>query len=230
LVNVRIALLVEGATERVFLPVLRNFLAFRLQGNMPRLVPDPFDGRLPKEEQLRRRVESLLDKSADAVIALTDVYTGSDDFSDAADAKAKMRQWVGPEGRFHPHAALHEFEAWLLPYWETVKQVAGSNRAQPGPNPERVNHDKPPSRHLAEVFRTGSRGRSYVKTRDALRILKDADLGVAIAVCAELRGLVDTILRLSGGDPLPAGPLTPPATASPLPGRSRSGRPRRPRA
>ena len=30
-------------------------------------------------------------KPADAVIALTDVYTGTDDFTDAADAKAKMR-------------------------------------------------------------------------------------------------------------------------------------------
>jgi hypothetical protein len=31
---------------------------------------------------------------------LTDVYTGTSDFKDAADAKAKMRKWVGEEKRF----------------------------------------------------------------------------------------------------------------------------------
>jgi hypothetical protein len=53
---------------------------------------------------------------ADAVITLTDVYTGANEFKDAADAKDKMRQWVGVNDKFYPHAAQHDFEAWLLPF------------------------------------------------------------------------------------------------------------------
>jgi hypothetical protein len=223
----RIAIMVEGATETVFFPALRRFLEPRLT-RMPRLVPEIFDGRLPKDDRLRRRVKALLDQSADAVIALTDVYTGSGDFADADDAKTKMRQWVGIEPRFYPHVAQHDFEAWLLPYWPTIVQHAGSTRSPPGSNPEQVDHGKSPARHLQEVFRTGSRRRSYVKTRDAVRILRDADLSVAIAACPELRALVDTILKLSGADPLPPGALTPPAAPSPPPARNRSARRPRP--
>jgi hypothetical protein len=57
------------------------------------------------------------------VIALTDVYTGTQphEFQNAEDAKKKMRQWVGDEPRFHPHAAQYDFEAWLLLYFELVR-------------------------------------------------------------------------------------------------------------
>jgi hypothetical protein len=109
--SVRIAILIEGRTEQVFLPVLREFLKPRLEGRMPKLDPLPCDGRIPKEHELRRRVKNLLRDGLDLVIALSDVYTGTKDFHDAADAKAKMKSWVGPEPRFHPHVALHDFEA-----------------------------------------------------------------------------------------------------------------------
>ena len=102
----KIVILVEGQTELAFKPVLREFLSARLPNN-PRLVFRPFKGRLPKERKLKSVVEGHLQGSnrADAVIALTDVYTGTDDFTDAADAKAKMLTWVGPNPKFHPHAA-----------------------------------------------------------------------------------------------------------------------------
>lgn len=78
----------------------------------------------------------------DHVISLTDVYTGSQppDFKDALDAKAKMRQWVGAESRFYPHAAQYDFEAWLLPYWQTIQRLAGHNRQRPPGEPETVNY------------------------------------------------------------------------------------------
>src|ERR1700678_666177 len=115
----KIAILMEGETERVFVPCLREFLNPRLPGKMPRLIANKYDGRIPKQDKLRRVVEALLrgsDPDADHVIALTDVYTGSSDFQNAADAKRKMRSWVGPNDRFHTHVAQHDFEAWLLPY------------------------------------------------------------------------------------------------------------------
>src|SRR6266478_5414784 len=130
----KIAILMEGETERGFLPYVREFLRPRLEGKMPKLAPDIYDGRIPKEARLKRKVEELLrvgDPYADHVIALTDVYTGANDFTDASDAKQKMRYWVGENSRFHPHAAQHDFEAWLLPYWSEIQKLAKSNRTAP---------------------------------------------------------------------------------------------------
>jgi hypothetical protein len=62
-----------------------------------------------------------------------------------------------------------------------------------------VNHGNSPAYRLKEVFRIGSKTDSYIKTRDAGRILKDQDLGVAITACPELRSFVNTIITLSGG-------------------------------
>jgi len=202
----KIAILVEGDTERVFLPHLRSFLARHLAGNMPSLTARTYDGRIPKGEKLRRVVEDLLTKRpapADAVIALTDVYTGSPDFTSAADAKAKMLEWVNKNPRFHPHVAQHDFEAWLLPYWSTIQKLAKHNMSAPSGPPEQVNHDRPPAARIKEIFERGTCRDSYVKPRDALRILKENDLAVAVQACPELKAIVNTIIRLSGGAMLP---------------------------
>ncbi len=197
----RIAILVEGKTETAFKPYLLAFLQTRLPGKVPKLDFVPHDGRIPTGGKLKRVVENLLTdnkRGADAVIALTDVYTGSSppEFATAEDAKTKMREWVGAEQRFHPHVALHDFEAWLLPYWEKIKKLTGSNHKPPGSNPEKVNHVNPPAYRLAQEFRTGPRTDGYVKTRDAGRILKNEDLMVAINACPELKAFVNTIIML----------------------------------
>lgn len=101
----RIALMVEGETEKVFLPYLRGFLEPRLPGKMPRIEVFRYDGRIPKEGQ--------------------------------------------------------------------------------------------------EIFRLGTKGRHYVKTRDAARILRDQDLTVAIQACPELKAMVNTILEQCGGEMIP---------------------------
>lgn len=98
----KICIIVEGKTEKAFMPHLRNYLSRNLSGRMPSLDPVPYDGRIPTGDKLRRVVENLFSdrrNPADHVIALTDVYTGSQppDFLDAADAREKMRQWVGDE-------------------------------------------------------------------------------------------------------------------------------------
>jgi hypothetical protein len=120
----KIAILVEGATELAFRKKLREFLQSRLEQTMPRLDFKPQDGRIPKEGKLQRIVENLIDNDGyDAVIALTDVYTGNQDFKDASDAKNKMMSWVNNNPKFYPHTALHDFEAWLLPYWTTIQML-----------------------------------------------------------------------------------------------------------
>jgi hypothetical protein len=197
----KIALIVEGQTEKVFVPILRNFLSSRLDA-MPKLDPVTQNGRIPKQEKLQRLVQQLLSngsKPADHVIALTDVYTGVQppEFRDAADAKAKMREWVGDESRFHPHAAQYDFEAWLLPYWSAIQRLAGHNATCPSGNPESVNHNRPPAYRIKDIFERGHK-RSYSKTRDATAILRGQDLMTAVTQCPELKAFVNTILRLSG--------------------------------
>ena len=201
----KITIMVEGRTEMAFKPHLRAFLELKLPDKMPQLDMFPYDGRIPKEAKLRRVVENLLTigpRPANAVIALTDVYTGTNDFVDATDAKAKMRHWVGGDNRFHPHVAQYDFEAWLLPYWADIQKLAGHNRKAPSGKPETVNHQHPPSRHISEIFEIGTCRDSYSKARDANRILRGKDLAIAAAQCLELKAFLNTIIKLSGGTEL----------------------------
>ena len=203
----KISIMVEGITEKNFIKgALHRFLESRLSGRTPRLDPVVQGKRIPTGDKLRREVTLLLGghNPADAVIALTDVYTGTTppEFVNAADAKQKMRKWVGAEPRFYPHTAQYEFEAWLLPYWDRLKALSGHNLAAPGPNPETVNHMNPPSKRIEDLFR-GSRRVSYKKTIDASRILRDVDLSLAVEKCRELKALVNTILERCGGETIP---------------------------
>jgi hypothetical protein len=193
---VKITIICEGKTESAFKECLHSFLRSRLAGRMPTLKFDVHHGSIPTGEKLRRVVETLLNtgkEPSDAVIGLTDVYPA---FVDADDAKVKMRQWVGQEPRFHPHAASHDLEAWLLPYWDRITKLAGRDARSPGPHPEQVNHGNPPAHRLASLFEAGSCRDSYNKPRDVKRILKDVDLMIAIAACPELKAFVNTIIRL----------------------------------
>jgi len=155
------------------------------------------DGPIPKEGKLKKIVENLLENKAhDAVIALTDVYTGKPDFKDANDAKEKMRRWVDNNPNFYPHTASHDFEAWLLPYWTTIQKLAKHKRSVPSDSPETVNHQKPPSYLIKEIFKIGTRGKDYNKVIDGMAILKNNDLMIAINACPELKAFVYRIISL----------------------------------
>lgn len=58
--GMKIAIMVEGKTEKAFMPFLREFLRARLANSMPNLDAFPYDGRIPKAEKLKRCVENLL--------------------------------------------------------------------------------------------------------------------------------------------------------------------------
>lgn len=199
----KIAVIVEGETEEKALKeAIIRFLRTRTDITMPSLSMHQQKGRIPKGDALKRLVENFC-RSYDAVIALTDVYTGTADFADAQDAKEKMKQWVGVNDKFHPHVALHDFEAWLIPYWGTIQRISGSNVKAPARPPEQINHGKPPAHFLGEVFMKGGGRTAYSKPRDASKILKDQDLLVSANACPELKSLLNTILTLSGGTVLP---------------------------
>jgi hypothetical protein len=193
----KIAILVEGATEMAFRKKLREFLESRLEQRMPRLDFKPQHGGIPREGKLKRIVENFLDNDGyDAVIALTDVYPGKPDFKDANDAKEKMMTWVDKNPNFYPHTALHDFEAWLLPYWTTIQKRAKHNRSAPSGLPETVNHQKPPSYCIKEIFSLGQCKRDYNKVIDGKAILKNNDLMIAIKACPELKAFVYRIISL----------------------------------
>lgn len=196
----KIVILVEGETERVFRSCLLKYLKTHLSDNMPKIDFHPYNGRIPKKDKLKRIVENHLGgkKPADHVIALTDVYTGTTppDFVDAIDAKTKMRNWVGNEEKFHPHVAQFDFEAWLLPYWNTIQRLAQHNKTAPSGSPESVNHNKPPSYYIKGIFEMGKCRKSYVKPRDAMRILNENDISISISQCPELKSFINTILRI----------------------------------
>jgi hypothetical protein len=199
----RIAILVEGKTEVAFMPSLRNFLSSRLE-HMPRLVPKPYNGRIPKKDKLRRVVENHLTiDNYDAVMALTDVYTGTKDFKDAEDAKKQMREWVGDNPKFYPHAAPYDFEAWLLPFWSTIQKRAKHNKSAPGGNPEQVNHDNPPSKRIKEIYELGKSPKSYDKAIEAPKILEQNNLMISIQACPELKAFINTILTLCESELIP---------------------------
>jgi hypothetical protein len=61
-------------------------------------------------------------------------------------------------------------------------------------------HNNPPSHRIREIFQIGQCRDNYVKPRDAARILRENDLKLAIADCPEVKALVNTILRASGGE------------------------------
>jgi len=192
----KIAILVEGATGAAFKKRLCEFLQSRLE-QKPKLRFIRQDSPIPKEGKLKKIVENFLDNDGyDAVIALTDVYTGKQDFKDANDAKDKMMTWVDNNPNFYPHTALHDFEAWLLPYWTTIQKLAKHNRSAPSGSPETVNHQKPPSYWIKEIFRTGKRGKDYNKVIDGMAILKNNDLMIAIKACPELKAFVNRIISL----------------------------------
>jgi len=203
----KIVIIVEGKTEKAFKAHLLKYLEIHLRGAMPKLDFHPYDGRIPTNDKLKRIVENLLrgKNATDYVVALTDVYTGTHPpvFKDADDAKAKMRDWVGPESRFFPHVAQYDFESWLLPFWPTIQKLAKHNKAAPVGSPETVDHDKPPAHRIEEIFQIGQCRKSYIKPRDANRILGENDLSVSINQCPELKSFINTILGVCGGAKIP---------------------------
>jgi hypothetical protein len=151
--------------------------------------------------KLRGRIRlELRDPRVTAVIGLIDVYPN---FPSAADAKDFLRQAADSNPRFYAHAAQYDVEAWLLPYWNDICRRTGVQRAAPGPQPEQVDLQHPPSRRLEELYRLATPGRKYVKPIEMTAILRDKDLTIAADQCPELKCLLNTLLALADLTRLP---------------------------
>ena len=189
--------MVEGKTEKALTEVLKKFLddqATREGRPRVKVKTKPLDTRLLNPERVRDQVAlSLRDQQVVCVVGLVDVYPR---FRSAQEAKEFLRQAASGEPKFHAHAAQFEVEAWLLPYWQEICRKLGVQRQPPGGNPEQVDLQRPPSRHLADLYRLANR--PYDKPRDAKSILNGKDLLVAANQCPEFKELLNTLLHCAG--------------------------------
>ena len=137
------------------------------------------------------------------VVGLVDVVAPGERkrFANAAEAIATLRALIPEEPRFHAHAAQHDVEAWLLPYWDVACRKVGRRKQIPGANPEAVNHGHPPSWHFNELYRLGNI--RYDKPRDAAAILRGQDLRLSANSCPQFKALLNTLLSLSGCPRIP---------------------------
>lgn len=198
----RIVLLCEGKTEKAITGALKEFMDNHCnESGAQRVGLDimPFGGRAVDCEEVTDRL-NMHGKRDEVigVIALTDVYP---EFQDAKTAKKRLKECVKDspfEHKFHAHAAQFELEAWLLPFWDDIcRKLKLKGKAKPpGENPEQVNSQKPPSKHLKELYRRAKPRREYDKVLHAPKILKDGRIAVAAEKCHELGKLLKTLENL----------------------------------
>ena len=193
----KIVLLCEGRTEKALQKEFKRHLdAYAHMRNGPRvgLAVLPVEHRVDNCVELVRRLNHHA-KQADVlgVVALADVYPC---YTSAEEVKEALRRCVegSPhQDRFHAHAAQFEVEAWLLPFWEDIAKRLEVKAKPPGAKPEEVDSEKPPSRHLKELF---ARAREkYEKPIDAAKIL-NGRIEKAAEHCPQLKSLLETLCRL----------------------------------
>jgi hypothetical protein len=195
-----IVLLVEGSTEEACVPALKAFLDPRcLAAGQPRVRLRPVAIGHLRERDLRSRVETnLARRDVLGVVALMDVKCAGRprQFADAAETIAYLRSVAPDESRYRPHAAQFDFEAWLLPYWDDICRRVGRKQAPPGPKPELIDLERPPSQRLRDLYRQA--GLRYNKPRDAAAILRGKNLTISAAQCPQFKAFLDSLLDLAG--------------------------------
>lgn len=196
----RIVILCEGRTEAALNRGLRELFQQRSGARRVGLETRPVPrSKLPR---LVERFGSSDDVAG--IIALTDVYP---DFESADEAKACLVRLAGQSPfieKFRAHVAQFELESWMMPFWDDIAKSIGVEAKKPGEKPEEINHEKPPSKHLKELFRRAKQPRrNYDKVRYASKWLTAKRLGRAAEVCPELKALLTSLLELAGGEALP---------------------------
>jgi len=133
---VKLTLIVEGDTEKVFVPFLRDFLKPRLAASMPETGHMPYNGRIPTGDDLAPRgAPAEWAERSRPVIALTDVYPARHRLTSRMQLtrSRKWRKWVGDEPGFTPMRPQYDFEAWLLPYWRRSRSSRSTTGMHLGP-------------------------------------------------------------------------------------------------
>jgi hypothetical protein len=192
----KIVLLVEGDTEKALKEHLKRFLDERAEAaGKPKIALRTGQITLNRGD-LRGRIRlELRDPQVSAVVGLVDVYPT---FASAEQAKQFLREAAAHDPRFYAHAALHDVEAWLLPFWANICARLGVKRAAPGARPETVDLNHPPSRRLQELYSLAKPPQKYIKPIEMNALLRGKDLTVVAGQCPEFKALLNTLLTLSG--------------------------------
>ena len=196
-----VVLLVEGKTETALRAVLKRFLDERAEAQgKPRIALRTKPMMTLNQGKLRGRIRrELSEPGVAAVVGLIDVYP---DFASAEAAKRFLREAADDDPRFFAHAAQYEVEAWLLPFWDAICRRLRVRQAPPGPWPEQVDLERPPSLRLGERYRRAKPPRKYIKTLEMSAILGRLGLAPAAACCPELKALLNTLLAVGDLAPL----------------------------
>ncbi len=201
-----IVLLVEGRTEIAIKQILKRFLDERCElENIPkvRLTLKPMDSRLLKPQVVKDQIAmNIARRDVVGVVALIDVACSGrpQQFNNAKEAIKFLSEIAPDENRYRAHAAQYDFEAWLLPYWESILKRLNQKKQIPSNNPETVNHNHPPSWHLQELYKRA--GYKYDKPRDALAILTGKDLLVSANKCPQFKAFLNSLLHFAGCKPI----------------------------
>ena len=135
----RIAIIVEGKTEIVF----RGIFGLSCKRDWPGGCRSSISSLMTAESRPARNCDASLRISSRQKTAGRCGHRfdrclhghAAAGFRGRGGRQGENEEWVGENKKFHPHASQHDFEAWLLAYWEKIKRLAESNRP-PGPKPE----------------------------------------------------------------------------------------------
>lgn len=203
--TVRVVVYCEGESEmwmvrNMLIPFLRKF------GWQDRLTPRNFENSGQFLRKIGEAVKNALRvDSADHVFGLIDLHGTHIAFprshhtpSDKADylkADLKTRVHADYRDRFHPHVAVHELEAWLLADERVLSDRLGLS-VTPWANPEGVNFDKPPARHLDELFQRHLK-KAYGKVKDGSKLFSKIDPEIVLRKCPHFKLLVDDLISVT---------------------------------
>lgn len=197
----KIVVLCEGSSEAILKSSFREFVKSRstkdeIIGIDTRELPGTkIITRLQRMTSLALAREDVI-----GVVALIDVYPNHKDAEQAKQALHASAKVGKSETRFRAHAALWELEAWLLPFWDEIADWLGVSAKRPGPHPERINGQNPPSKRLEKLFRQARR--PYNKVVAARRWLTTDRLEEAAMQCPQLKAFLNSLLEFAGAEKL----------------------------
>lgn len=202
----RLALFVEGHTERKVLPA---FLKRWLDPRLPQPVGIDvirFEGWQHYRREVATKVRLQLSgkRSAKtlAAVGLLDLYGPTIYPADKITAQERYR-WAKQQlekevghPRFRQHFAVHELEAWLLAQPGSLRPEIAKALPASIQRPETVDFEEPPKKLLARLYRDKLR-KPYGEILDGASLFSRLDPETAAARCPYLRLLLEDLLQLA---------------------------------
>jgi hypothetical protein len=104
-------------------------------------------------------------------------------------------QDIDPEF-FHPHVSVHDLEAWFLAEGRSLGKRIGLATLRPDPHAETRDFEKPPKRHVNELF-IRHRNRGYDEVRDGTPMFRDLEHAPVYETCRHYRALYDDLVDVA---------------------------------